>query len=191
MAGPQATASADMWVGLFESEIAPYVREFCRLGRVSVDVGTNSGYYALTFAKRCAAAVVAYEPDTAIRERLDRNLALNPSAASFIDVHPRYVADHDGADTVRLDTDLRDVSGIGLLKVDVDRAEVGVLAGAPSFLRDAHPHVIVETHSRELEHACAQLLIEAGYAPRVITQRRFLPQDRPIEHNRWLVARGA
>lgn len=191
MAEPEATASADLWVGLFESEIARYVREFCRPGQASVDVGANSGYYALTFARLCAATVVAYEPDAAARERLGRNLALNPSLEPYIDLRPLYVSDHDAADTVRLDGDLKGVSRIGLLKIDVDGGEVGVLRGARDLLRQTHPHVIIETHSLGLEQECAQLLAEAGYAPRVLTQRRFLPQDRPIEHNRWLVARRA
>ena len=72
--------------------------------------------------------------------------------------------------------------------IDVDGAELGVLAGARRLLVDSRPHVILETHSAELEDGCAQLLIEAGYAPRVVTQRRILPQNRPAEHNRWLVA---
>jgi predicted RNA methylase len=189
-AEPAATASADMWVGLFESEIAPYVRRFCRPGTISVDVGAHSGYYALTFAERCRAPVIAYEPDAAALERLARNLDLNSSIASWVDIRAVAVADVDGPGSVTLDADLATVGRIGLLKVDVDRAELAVLEGARRLLAGAHPDVILETHSAELEDACARLLIEAGYAPRVITPRRILPQHRPTEHNRWLVAAG-
>jgi len=187
-AEPAATASADMWVGLFESEIAKYVRRFCRPGTVSVDVGANSGYYSLTFAQRCQAPVVAYEPDPAARERLARNLDLNPRIAPWIDVRGLAVADTVGPGSVTLDADLAETTRVGLLKIDVDRAEVSVLAGARRLLVESHPDVILETHSAELEDMCARLLIEAGYAPRVISQRRILPQNRPAEHNRWLVA---
>lgn len=191
-AEPSATASADMWLGLMESEIAPYVRRFSRELRVDaareiiVDVGANAGYYSLVFAKRCQSLVIAYEPDPAARERLVGNLARNPQLAPWIDVRDSAVA-ADGPGSVTLDGDLAKAR-VGLLKVDVDGSEVSVLAGARRLLTDSHPHVIVETHSVELEHSCAQLLIGAGYAPRVITQRRLLPQNRPIEHNRWLVA---
>ena len=75
-----------------------------------------------------------------------------------------------------------------MLKIDVDGAEVSVLAGASRLLVESHPDVIVETHSAELEHVCTRLLIEAEYASRVITPRRIFPQNRPAEHNRWLVA---
>lgn len=173
---------------MFESEIAKYVQRFCRPGTVSVDVGANSGYYSLTFARRCKAPVVAYEPDPAARERLARNLDLNPRIAPWVNVRGLTVADMEGPGSVTLDADLAGTTRVGLLKIDVDRAEVSVLGGARRLLAESHPDVILETHSAELEDACARLLIEAGYAPRVVAQRRILSQNRPTEHNRWLVA---
>jgi predicted RNA methylase len=190
-AEPAATASADMWVGIFESEIAPHVRRFCRPGRVTVDVGANSGYYALTFASRCRATVVAYEPDPDARRRLARNLELNPGIAPWVDVRAVAVGQAETAATVSLDADVAGTPPVGLLKVDVDGGEADVLAGARRLLADAHPDVIVETHSPALEDACGQLLLEASYSPTVITPRRLLPQNRPAVHNRWLVAAGA
>ena len=189
-AEPAATASADLWVGLFESEIAPYVRRFCRPSTISVDVGAHSGYYALTFAERCRAPVIAYEPDAAACAWFARNLDLNSSIAPWVEVRAIAVAGVDGPGSVTLDADLVDVGRVGLLKVDVDRAELAVLEGARRLLAGAHPHVILETHSAELEDACACVLVESGYAPRVITPRRILPQHRPTGHNRWLVAEG-
>jgi hypothetical protein len=187
-AEPPETASADMWVGLLESETAIYIRRFCRPGTISVDVGANAGYYSLTFAKRCQAPVIAYEPDPIARERLARNLDLNPRIAPWIDVRGLIVADTNGPSSVTLDADLAETTPVGLLKIDVDGPEVTVLTGARRLLVERHPHVIVETHSAELEDVCARLLIEAGYAPRVITQRWILPQNRPAQQNRWLVA---
>jgi hypothetical protein len=188
---PAETASADLWVGLFESELAPYVRRFCRPGIVAVDVGANSGYYTLLLAHRCQGAVVAYEPDPEARERLGRNLSLNPEIASRVSVRATAVADVQTDEAVTLDSDLADSGPVGLLKIDVDGGEVGVLTGARRLLVEQHPSVILETHSLELETACAQLLLDAGYAPRVVTARRMLRQNRPAEHNRWLVAAGA
>lgn len=200
-AEPAATASADLWVGLFESEIAPWVRRFARRGTRCVDVGANSGYYTLVFAARTRTSVVAYEPDPAARGRLQGNLALNPRLAPYVDLRASLVgaepdtpaahATHPPPATVRLDDDLADPAGVGLLKIDVDGPERDVLAGARRLLATARPHVIVETHSPELEDACATLLAEAGYRPRVVTARRLAPQDRGAPHNRWLVAAGA
>jgi hypothetical protein len=190
-AEPAATASADLWVGLFESELGPWVRRFARPGVLSVDVGANSGYYTLVFAARTHAPVVAYEPDSAARARLQDNLALNPWLAPYVDLRSSLVgapaAAQASSDTVALDEDLADPSAIGLLKIDVDGPERDVLAGSRRLLEGGAP-VIVETHSPELEDACAGLLVEAGYRPRIVTARRLAPQDRSAPHNRWLVA---
>ena len=190
-AEPAATASADMWIGIFESEIAHYVRRFCRPGRVTVDVGANSGYYTLTFASRCRATVVAYEPDPDARRRLAENLQLNPGIAPWVDVRAVAVGQAGTPGTVALDADVAAAPRVGLLKVDVDGGEADVLAGAQRLLADHRPDVILETHSQPLEDACGQLLLDAGYVPTVVTPRRLLPQNRPAEHNRWLVAAGS
>lgn len=187
-AEPADTASADLWIGLCESEIAKYVRRFCRPGMTSVDVGASAGYYSLTFAKCCQARVIAYEPDPAARKRLARNLDLNPRLAALVEVRSLAVGAADATGSVTLDTDLAYAPEVGLLKIDVDGGEANVLSGARGLLAGIRPHVIVETHSAELEDRCARLLIAAGYAPRVVSQRRILPQNRPIDHNRWLVA---
>lgn len=188
---PSATASADMWVGLFESEIAPYVRGYAQPGVRCLDIGANSGYYTLTFAARCRAPVLAYEPDEAARQRLAANLALNPQLAPFVDVRPLAVGARAGEGVVRLDDELADGDGMApveLLKIDVDGPELDVLGGAGRLLAEQRPAVIIETHSAELEEGCARLLAAAGYRPRVVGRRRLLPQDRPGVHNRWLVA---
>jgi hypothetical protein len=134
---------------------------------------------------------VAYEPDPEARERLARNLSLNPEIASRVDVRATAVSDVQTDDAVTLDADLAEMGPVGLLKIDVDGGETGVLAGARRLLAEQHPSILLETHSLALEIACARLLLDAGYAPMVVTARRMLPQNRPAEHNRWLVAAGA
>jgi hypothetical protein len=192
-AEPSATAPADLWVGLFESELAPAVRRYATPGTVCVDVGTNSGYYALVLAARCRARVIGYEPDPIARARLHANLALNPQLAAQIEVSPEAVGRHSGPGTVMLDGDLARqglLAEVGLLKIDVEGPELEVLAGARGLLAERRPHVIVETHSAALEDGCAQLLCDAGYRPRILTRRRRLPENRAAVHNRWLIATG-
>jgi hypothetical protein len=50
---------------------------------------------------------------------------------------------------------------------------------------------IIETHSLDLENGCIELLRSAGFQTRVIPNgwwRVFIPELRPIAHNRWLAA---
>jgi len=77
------------------------------------------------------------------------------------------------------------------LKTDVDGAEAAVLEGAAELLVRRRPNVVVEVHSKALERRCGALLVAHGYRPVVLSQRRVLPDFRPIVHNRWLVAEGA
>jgi hypothetical protein len=74
--------------------------------------------------------------------------------------------------------------------MDIDRAELSALTGAKGLLAARRPHLIVEVHSVELERQCGDLLLELGYSPRIVSQRRWLADNRPIEHCRWLIARG-
>jgi Methyltransferase FkbM domain len=186
-------ASLDQWLGLFESELAPHVRRFCRLGISCVDVGGYDGYYSLVFAKLCRAPVFTYEPDGDAYERCRRNVALNLEVGRWIELRAVAVGAAPGPGTVALDEEFFPLP-VGLVKVDVDGAEADVLAGAERILATQHPNVIVETHAPGLEVACAEALVRAGYAPRVVTSRRLFPQDRrwPTPqsqiHNRWLVA---
>jgi hypothetical protein len=144
-------------------------------------------------AARCRARVIGYEPDPIARARLHANLALNPQLAAQIEVSPEAVGRHSGPGTVTLDGDLARrglLAEVGLLKIDVEGPELEVLAGARGLLAERRPHVIVETHSAALEDGCAQLLCDAGYRPRILTQRRRLPENRAAVHNRWLIATG-
>lgn len=188
----EAWPSLDLWFGLFESELAPAVRRFCTPGRRCVDVGSYNGYYALAFARLGAGRVRAYDAGEDALARMRRNLELNPGLAERVELRQAWVgAESDaGAGRVALDADLADWGEVGLLKVDVEGAEVEVLGGARRILAEQRPHAIVETHSAELERACGDLLLECGYRPRVVLPRRTLRQNRPGEHNRWLVADG-
>jgi hypothetical protein len=192
--------SLDQWLGLFESELAPWVRRFCRPGTVCLDVGAYNAYYALTFAKLARAPVVSFEPEAEAVARSRRNLALNPELAPLIEIREAAVGARSGAGVVTLDDavlsrlERRDGSARCLVKIDVEGGELEVLNGATRLLTLVRPHLIVETHSLELEVACGDALLAAGYAPRIVTQRKLLPQDRSwagaTRHNRWLVAAG-
>ncbi len=165
-----------------------------------MDVGAYNAYYALTFAKLTRQPVISFEPDPVALARSHRNLALNPTLAPLIELRAVAVGARPGPGVVTLDAELlpriaQVRSAPWMVKIDVEGAELDVLTGAAGIFELIHPHVIVETHSAGLEDACGEALLEAGYSPRVVTQRRLLPQDRSWppgtrRHNRWLVAVG-
>jgi hypothetical protein len=188
------TSPLDMYLGLYEFEIAEYVHEFCTPGARCFDIGAFDGYYALVFSRLTGSDVVVFESDIEACERVRRNCDANPGLGERVDIRHAYVAfeTNPGENCIALDDCVRrgDLFLPDVIKIDVDRAELSVLSGARELLSARHPHLIIETHSLELEQACGDLLVELGYAPRVVTQRRWLAENRSLPHNRWLVARG-
>jgi predicted RNA methylase len=165
-------------LGLYERPLASHIRRFCRPGVRCWDVGAGDGYYALIFAKLTGAAVLAVEADPALCRKLEDVCEANGAA---VEVRQGIV----GLD-LSLDG-LRD-SRVGLLKIDIEGAELEALNGAAEILERDGPKIIVETHSAELETGCSELLRRAGYDVTIVDHRRWLREERPIEHNRWIVA---
>jgi hypothetical protein len=181
-----------MWLGVFEHELARWFRELCGPGTSAFDVGAREGYVTLCLARLSPGGrVLALEADPAECELLRRNIAANASLVPAPEVRLARVTDRtDGAD-VTLDGVAFAADGFvpDLVKLDVEGWEHKALQGAERLLAERRPHLVVETHSAELERGCRDVLVAHGYAPEVVEPRRWLAEVRE-GHNRWLVAAG-
>ncbi|MFA6599587.1 MAG: hypothetical protein WCU74_01045 [Candidatus Omnitrophota bacterium] len=77
-----------------------------------------------------------------------------------------------------------------LVKMDIDGAEMDALRGATKILGFHAVRWLIETHSLQLEQ-CPEVFAETGFQAKVIKNawwRCLIPEQRPIPHNRWLVA---
>lgn len=177
-----------LFSGLYEVELSRFFRAMLRLGGPVFDVGAQLGYHSLVFAKLARAPVLAFDPDAGCVAIAEHNIGLNPDLAGLISVVPSPVG--EGPDEVRLDDYAFSPDGFcpAFVKVDVDGGELSVLRSGRQLLAERPPALVVETHSRALEQACGRLLVDHGYRPRIVNQRRLLPDARTIEFNRWLVA---
>jgi hypothetical protein len=184
----------DMYLGLYEYEIAKYVYDFCVPGFLCFDIGGFDGYYALVFSRLTGARVVVFESDPVSCARVRRNCDANQPHGDRVEIENAFVAfeTNPQENCIALDDRLneRSLPIPDVIKMDVDRAELSALTGARELLARRRPHLIVEVHSRELERGCAELLKELGYRPRIVSQRKWFPENRPLEHTRWMVARG-
>jgi hypothetical protein len=184
-----------LYLGLYEIELNRYLRLFCPPGLVAYDVGAQDGYHALVIARLTGEKVAAFESDADACATLRRSVLANPSIAPRIEVVQAFVTDTTDPPSreLRLDDFAAGADGFlpGLIKMDIEGAELKALRGAEDILRSAHAHLIVETHSAELEAQCDDYLRGFGYRPRVIDARGWAEDNRPLVHNRWLVARGA
>lgn len=183
---------ARFWLGLYEIELARYVRELCVPGSATFDLGAESGFYALVFARRGGGRAVAVEADPTTCDRLRRNVAANAELTHLIEVLNTRVAMETTPTSVSLDALAYRADGFvpDLVKLDVEGKEVAAIRGGERLLSERMPHLIVETHSEHLDATCRDLLEGHGYAVEHVEPRRWLPEVRTAEHNRWLVARG-
>jgi hypothetical protein len=183
-----------MWLGLYENELAHHVRALCASGSSCFDVGAEGGFYALVFARLGGGRVLAVEASAHTCERLRRSVAANPALAPSIEVLNAQVVGR--IDAARGQISLDDLAyGPGgfvpdLVKLDVEGKERAALSGAARLLGERKPHLIVETHSQDLDEACREILVSHGYAVETVEPRRWLPEVRPAPLNRWLVAAG-
>ena len=141
------------------------------------------------FLPRRGIPAVAVEPNAAAIG-LRRNAQLNGLAGdALLQIKSGFVGTSPGA--IRLDTLASANAELGFIKIDVDGAELDVLRSAQCLLTEKRASYLVETHSRELEVGCRDLFVSQGYSVKIMDNawwRRFLPEQRPLPHNRWLTA---
>jgi len=144
---------------------------------VLFDIGGNIGLVALHAARRCR--VVSFEPDPSFRDRLERNLSLNPDVR--VEVVPIAVTDSDGEVSLFTDgasgmspslrhqrnekgevtVEARSLDSLlaenrlpapTVLKIDIEGAEILALRGATGLFNsaDAPRALFLEIHPQLL-----------------------------------------
>jgi hypothetical protein len=190
----EAEGAMQMVVGLAEREVYASLSRLARGIRCGVDIGGGAhGEYTLYFLG-CPQVekVFSFEPNTAYAEGFLENLALNGRAGDCrLMRSEKFVGESDTATECTLDSLSGEMTEPCLVKVDVDGGETAVLRGAARLLDRPSVRWLIETHSEKLEAECQAHLATRGYQVRIIAQawwRRWLPEQRPIPFNRWLVA---
>ena len=140
-----------------------------------IDVGANYGDSAIWWSKKFGAKVIAFEPLDNVFKILEENIALNKA-----DVEAYNLALGNGSDiignpegtmlikggNVKFRTEKLDSFALeraDILKIDVEGFEFEVIQGAEKTIRRLKPHIILETHSKELRSKCNEFLNELGY----------------------------
>jgi Methyltransferase FkbM domain len=190
----EESAPLHTYIGTAEIEISRYIHELVEPRTLCLDIGGHDGLDALALARLSGTDVVSFEFADDRVVAIKRNLALNPAFGEHVTLVKTYVA-FERLASPKTDTldELVDVHCVGrvpqFVKIDVEGAEMSVLAGAPNVIA-SRPHLLIETHSAQLESECLALLQAAGYSPVTVDQRRWLRENRGNQHNRWIVARG-
>lgn len=172
--------------GRYEPEQTELFRRWLAPGDVVLDVGAHAGYYTVLSAVLTGSAgrVWAFEPDPVNARFLREHVRINGLAN--VTLEQAAVSDRNGVahfahgggsgtghldeqgalevPTVRLD-DFCERHGIAprAIKIDVEGAELGVLAGAAETLRSHRPVLFLSTHGADVHARCMEQLRAAGY----------------------------
>ena len=180
-------------LGLHEREVYRWLPILTHAIKSAVDIGAASGEYTLYFLARTPARqVLAFDPDPSIRNEFNSNIRLNNfTGDARLRTFTDYIRSKPGPTSVTLDELLPRLELPCAVKIDVDGGEMDILNGGIAMLGTHQVSWLIETHSVELERDCAALLTNHGYRVTIIPNawwRVIVPEQRPIPHNRWLVA---
>ena len=189
--------------GVWEPTLTRWIAKRLRPGDTFIDVGAHIGYYTLLAASLVAATgrVVAVEPSPSIFRALQKNLSRNrvknvravrvaasdragvlkifrgPSsnlgATTLVEELGFDIEDHVDAQPLSVALRPEEMRNVRLMKIDVEGAELEVLAGLLPLLPLARPdfELIVELHPMQLtqQGKCIEQLLtalpKAGYLP--------------------------
>ncbi|WP_375558727.1 FkbM family methyltransferase [Bernardetia sp. OM2101] len=155
----------------YETELARLIQSQVKVGNVCLDIGANVGIQSLRMAQETkqTGKVIAFEPVSYLRERLEKNIALNK--ASQIEVLPYALSDFSGTSTMNINpedsnqgtaslsdngnTEIQVRKGDDLLKemkierldfikIDVEGFEYQVLIGLKESIKRFRPSIVFE-----------------------------------------------
>jgi len=185
--------------GLYEHELNGWIDAALRRVNRVVDVGANDGYF--TFG--CAAAfhrlgkageIVVFEPLEQHFQTLQQSVSIQPSGVQFTfkqslvgrEIQPGMTS----LDSVQWKTGYPDERKGVLVKIDVEGAEMEVLAGASSWLNPSN-YFLIEVHQRSFIESIIRLFAEKDLALERVNQRplALIGREGRAEENWWLVSR--
>jgi precorrin-6B methylase 2 len=182
------------YFGLYECETFSAIRSLAEGCRGFLDLGAAKGELSIYFLRRREIErIVAVEPSDDEIMLFQSNLVLNAMQGdSRLHIHHGFAGEGESGRWKTLDELGASLPSPMFMKIDIDGPEAEVLQTGLTLLRDKDCRLLIETHSLEAESGCLKCLKDMGYTTEIINPaswRRFLPEHRPIKHNRWLTAR--
>lgn len=174
------------WFGTYELDKQRKLAEFLREGMTVCDVGANTGFYTLFFARAVGpnGRVYSFEPLPGNSEQLARNVRLNdlanvtltsaavsdrPGTASFEIGSTPYSGKVGAAGTTQVPTISLDGfisegnAPPDLIKMDIEGGEVAAVRGAEALLSVGRTIFFVALHDAEARRTCETALRKHGY----------------------------
>jgi hypothetical protein len=188
--------------GVYEHELNDWLELALRRVSRVIDVGANDGYF--TFG--CAAAfqrlgrtgtILALEPQSRHAEDLRASVRSQPAGGVKVEIVEAFVGREVDGNCMTLDA-LEDSFGLDrprdntLIKIDVEGAELDVIAGGKSWIRPTNLFLI-EVHDPAFREPLMETFRSAGVQLRPVQQRPLpvLGKESREPDNSWLVSEFA
>jgi len=199
-----ANSNAGYLLGTTELAVQSAIKELLQPGMTFYDIGANVGFFSVIAAHLSRGTVVCFEPLAENIQHIQHNAALNQLKSLVIRSEALGGEDGEAIFNVsavkswgklatvgspaqqvgditvplrRLDTIIResDLPQPGLIKIDVEGAEVDVLAGASKTLMSSRPILLIELHGTN--EAIANQLEELRYQGHVLGSTASITQS--------------
>jgi hypothetical protein len=180
--------------GFYEHELNAWLSTGIRRVSRVLDVGANDGYF--TFG--CAAAfrrlrvdgeIIGFEPQARLAEEMRKSTALQGQPSVRLQIVQSFVGREVGEHTTTLDALPFDDRYNTLIKVDVEGAELDVLAGARSWMNSSNLFLI-EVHRSDYLAQLREMFAERGLKLVQVNQHGlpFVGREERAQSNWWLVS---
>ena len=203
-----------MWNKCYEKEETHFIYNFLKSTDVCLDIGANVGYFTLLMASKARLGkVYSFEPIPICYHLLNcsillnnfTNVIINNCAVGELNGESIFYISTDSAfsalrnpsmvgelssisvPVVSIDNYVdsrRNINKVDFIKIDVEGAEMQVINGATSLLRDAtrRPRLIMlelfNEHLKRFSHNPSDLIVllrNLGYKPEILRKGRLVP----------------
>lgn len=183
-------AESLFYLGLYERETYAWLRRAIARAATVIDAGAGCGELSMWAMRHPQIErVLAYDSSPARWPIFEENRRLNgfEGDARLVGIQGMFL----GPESEPAWQLLGQLPEPILLKIDVDGGEVAILQALHDVLRRKQCLFLIETHSKELDRGCRSLLEQAEYRVSEVNPawwRCLVPEQRPADFNRWLVA---
>ena len=182
-------------LGVYEHELNAWLSAALPRASRLIDVGANDGYFSFGAAAVMrrggrSAEIICCEPQAEHVAELRRAVEVQPSPRPDVRVIAAMVGDQEDSGMTTLDALVVSHRDNTLIKIDVEGAELAVIAGAHAWLRPSNLFLIEVHHSSYIE-PLMQTFASHGLTLTQIDQRPLpiLGREHRDPDNRWLVSR--
>lgn len=147
-------------LGLYEHVLNTWISQVAPQKDFAFDIGSNTGYdlyglaHLISRQNTRAIDIIGFEPEAKAFPELTTPQSWPQYSKCRIEIIEKYVGAQDSETTITLDQCFAQHGSLagkrGLIKIDIEGAEVEALRGAETLLNDSKHDWLIEIHGKQL-----------------------------------------